>query len=261
MLALLCFVLLPYFLRIKINIRIGLFKTEFDWVRSGGRCPGTNIPHSQILDGAGRSRGGGRYHHGRRTGCAGRAGGTRLARCSQHCGLRRDVGRSVGSDRAHRSCLFLSRQDGSAAAAGQAGNSRGGRRMRDICPSPGHLSPPKVTAVTDISSYLTPTLRLNPNTNSVLNKSLFSFLRQLSTRHCSHLLPSVAAAVRRAAAPRPAAWLPLSIDVSRRHGAQQQTRHIGVRRVNDGTDRQTDRQTPDRFIDPAAHTMRAVSIS
>ena len=109
-------------------------------------------------------------------------------------------------------------------------------------PHPGHLSPPKVTAVTDISSYLTPTLRLNPNTNSVRNKSLFSFLRQLSTRHCSHLLPSVAAAVRRAAGPRPAAWLPLSIDVSRRHGAQQQTRHIGVRRVNDGTDRQTDRR-------------------
>jgi len=104
---------------------------------------------------------------------------------------------------------------------------------------PHRKSPPSRTS---ISSYLTPTLRLNPNTNSVLNKSLFSFLRQLSTRHCSHLLPSVAAAVRRAAAPRPAAWLPLSIDVSRRHGAQQQTRHIGVRRVNDGTDRQTDRR-------------------
>jgi len=46
---------------------------------------------------------------------------------------------------------------------------------------------------------------------------------------------------------------PLSIDVSYPHGAQQQTRRTPLLRSNDRTDRQTD-----RFIDSAAHTMRAV---
>ena len=42
-------------------------------------------------------------------------------------------------------------------------------------------------------------------------------------------------------------------------GAQQQTRTSGVQRP-DGTDRQTDGLTPDSYIDPAAHTMRALPI-
>jgi len=68
------------------------------------------------------------------------------------------------------------------------------------------------------------------------------------------------AAERRAAAPLlPAAWRPqLSIDISSLHGAQQQTRRT-LLRSNDGTDRRTDGQTPNRFIDPAPH--RAVSVS
>jgi len=41
--------------------------------------------------------------------------------------------------------------------------------------------------------------------------------------------------------------LPLSIDVSRRHGAQQQTRRKPQLRSIDGTDRQTDRQTDGRW--------------
>jgi len=137
MLALLCFVLLPYFLRIKIYIRIGLFKTEFDWVRSGGRCPGDKCPafaDSRWSRAESRRRALSSRKADRMRG--GRGRGDSVGSVPQHCGLRRDVGRSVGSDRAHRSCLFLSRQDGSAAAAGQAGNSCGGRRMRDICPSP-----------------------------------------------------------------------------------------------------------------------------
>ena len=44
-------------------------------------------------------------------------------------------------------------------------------------------------------------------------------------------------------------------------GPQQQTRRSGVRRPNAGTDRQTDGLTPDRCIDPAPHTMRAVPIT
>jgi len=35
----------------------------------------------------------------------------------------------------------------------------------------------------------------------------------------------------------------------------------GVRRPNNGTDRETDRRTPDSFIDPAPCTMQAVSIN
>jgi len=42
-------------------------------------------------------------------------------------------------------------------------------------------------------------------------------------------------------------------------GPQQQTRCSGVRRPNDETDRR-DGQAPGRFIDPATHTIRAVSI-
>jgi len=41
-------------------------------------------------------------------------------------------------------------------------------------------------------------------------------------------------------------------------GAQQQTRSNGVQRASDGTDRQTDRRTPGRYIDPAAHKMPVI---
>jgi len=75
------------------------------------------------------------------------------------------------------------------------------------------------------------------------------------------------AAERRAAAPllvgvrrlpRPAP--PLSIDISGLHDAQQQSHRTPRLRSDFGTDRQTDGRTHDRFIDPAQHTTRAVSI-
>jgi len=78
---------------------------------------------------------------------------------------------------------------------------------------------------------------------------------------CSQLRASAVNATLHAfaAVPRAAAPLllgtrrsPLSTDISRQYGAQQQTRaHDGARRK--------DRQTPGRFINPALHTTRAVS--
>jgi len=57
----------------------------------------------------------------------------------------------------------------------------------------------------------------------------------------------------------------LSIDIFWAYGTQQQTRRTPLLRSTDGTDwltdRQADGQTPDRFIDPAPHTIRAVSKS
>ena len=44
-----------------------------------------------------------------------------------------------------------------------------------------------------------------------------------------------------------------SIDISRQHAAQQQTRRMPLLRFNDGTDGRTDGRTPDRYRDPAAH--------
>jgi len=90
-------------------------------------------------------------------------------------------------------------------------------------------------------------------------KSVSSFLRQLSTCHCSYLLLSAVQPLRAAGplllgARRP----PLSFDISCPHGAQQQTRRTPRLRSNDG---KKDGRTLDRFIDPASHTMRQVSIS
>jgi len=43
--------------------------------------------------------------------------------------------------------------------------------------------------------------------------------------------------------------------------AQQQTRHTQLLLSIDGTDRQTDTQTPDRFIDPVVHTAYCTSLA
>jgi len=43
-------------------------------------------------------------------------------------------------------------------------------------------------------------------------------------------------------------------------GAQQQTSRTPLLLSIDGTDRRTDGRTPDRYIDPALHTMRAATI-
>jgi len=73
------------------------------------------------------------------------------------------------------------------------------------------------------------------------------------------------AADRRAAAPCWAPLLlgvrrpPLSIDISCPHSARQRTCRTPLLRSNDGTDKRTDRRPPDRFIDPAPPTMRALS--
>jgi len=75
-------------------------------------------------------------------------------------------------------------------------------------------------------------------------KSVFSFLRQLTTWHCSQLLLSAG----RAAIDR---YL-LAV-----HGPQQQTR-LKMRSM-DGTDRRTDGRTPYRYIDPAAYFARSVN--
>jgi len=48
------------------------------------------------------------------------------------------------------------------------------------------------------------------------------------------------------------------IDISCPPTVQQQTHGSGVRLANDGTDGQTDRRTPDRYIEPASHTMPSV---
>jgi len=60
--------------------------------------------------------------------------------------------------------------------------------------------------------------------NNNNNKSMFSYLRTLTTWHCPPLLKQ-------------------SIDISCPPGPQQQTCSSGVRRAN-GTDGQTDRRTP-----------------
>ena len=75
-----------------------------------------------------------------------------------------------------------------------------------------------------------------------------SFIRQLSMWHCSHLLLN---------AVLPRRWAPAVVDryllPARRSAANPL--HAAAA-SNDGTDR----QTVDRFVDPAPHTMRAVSI-
>ena len=65
------------------------------------------------------------------------------------------------------------------------------------------------------------------------------------------------AAQRRAAAPLLVdATAALSVDISRPHYAQQQTNRTLWLQMHNGTDR----QMHDNFIDPALHTMRAVSV-
>jgi len=51
---------------------------------------------------------------------------------------------------------------------------------------------------------------------------------------------------------------PAAID---RYLLQQQTRRTPLLLRIDGTDRQTDGETPDRYIDPAQHTTRGATIS
>jgi len=52
----------------------------------------------------------------------------------------------------------------------------------------------------------------------------------------------------------------LSIDIFCPQDAQQQTRWPPLLLSNDGTDRQTDGQMPDRYTCPARHTMLIASI-
>ena len=90
------------------------------------------------------------------------------------------------------------------------------------------------------------------------NKSVFSFLRQLTTWHCPH---SPAAAVARLLLTTDLRAVQQSVHISCPPCPQQQTRRSGMRRL-DGTDGQTDGPTPVSCIglDPAARrpTMRAM---
>jgi len=76
-----------------------------------------------------------------------------------------------------------------------------------------------------------------PDAKTNINKSVVSFLRQLSTWHCPHSLlrPRVACGA--------AVVGQQSIDISCPPGAQLQTRRTLLQRSIDGTDRQTDGRT------------------
>jgi len=83
---------------------------------------------------------------------------------------------------------------------------------------------------------------------------------QLPTSADNVALPAFAAARRAAARLLLTAHPPRvkqSINISCPPGQRQQTRSSSTRLPN-GTDRQTDGQTPDSCIDPAPHTMRTV---
>ena len=82
---------------------------------------------------------------------------------------------------------------------------------------------------------------------------MFSLVRRLSTRHCPHLLLS---AVLRAPLLLGAGAVDLYLLPARRSAANPRTPLL---LSIDGTDGRTDRQTLDRFIDPAPHAMQAVS--
>jgi len=74
-------------------------------------------------------------------------------------------------------------------------------------------------------------------------------------------LPAFAAECRAVALLLLGAWrLPLLIDISCLHCAQQQTYHMLHLQSNDGTDKQTDRRMLNHYIDHALHTMQAVSV-
>ena len=87
---------------------------------------------------------------------------------------------------------------------------------------------------------------MRPNNNR--NKSVLSLVPRLSTRRCQRLLLSAGAAYQ------------LSVDICcRRQRSAANQPHASA--AVDRRDRQTDRRTPDRFIDPAVpHTMRIVSL-
>jgi len=76
-----------------------------------------------------------------------------------------------------------------------------------------------------------------PDAKTNINKSVVSFLRQLSTWHCPHSLLRPRVACGAAVAGQQ------SIDISCPPGAQLQTRRTLLQRSIDGTDRQTDGRT------------------
>ena len=82
-------------------------------------------------------------------------------------------------------------------------------------------------------------------------QSAFSFVRQLTTRHCPHSAARLLVTAGRLAVQQ-------SIDVSWAPGPQQQTRSSGGRRP-DGTDGQTDARQLSRPVDSAAHIVRTDS--
>ena len=88
-------------------------------------------------------------------------------------------------------------------------------------------------------------------------KSAFSLLRRLSAWRCPHLLPSSGA---RCTAPAAHPQLSINSPAGRALSSKPAARHCCCR-LMDQTDGRTDKRTLDRCIDPAPHTMLAVSVS
>jgi len=73
-------------------------------------------------------------------------------------------------------------------------------------------------------------------------------------------LPAFAAEHRRLQHGARSAPAAIDVDISCRQGPRQQTRRPPLLLSIDVTGRRTDRRTPNRYIDPVPHTMRAASI-
>ena len=144
------------------------------------------------------------------------------------------------------------------------------RNTGDFCPSI-HPSPVRPMCRYIIPRMLPPGHKLHTSSEyywncnkTEINPSLCSAsstrLKHYIARICCWA-PCCGPGCNAAAAGRPA----LSINIFCAYGAQQQTRRTPLLRSTDGTDWLTDRRadgrTPDRFIDPAPHIMRAVSKS
>jgi len=90
----------------------------------------------------------------------------------------------------------------------------------------------------------------------MINKSVFSLVYSA----VNVVLPAFAAE-RRAAASCCGAVAAGHRYLLPSRGAQERTRRTPLLRSIDGTDGRTDGRTPDRYVAPAPHTMRAVPIT
>jgi len=87
----------------------------------------------------------------------------------------------------------------------------------------------------------------------------FDEFSQLNSIYISNVLTRLILGCRRDAT-RVCCSAPAPVDRYLRQGAQQQTRRPPLLLSIDGTDRRSDGWTPDLHIDPASHTLQAVSV-